>query len=83
MPEYEIRIKGHPLLKISNGDIRIDGRDFHSDIKELSSLLEILSGVLASAKEVKKPHLVCSENIPVEMPRCEIIPFPYQLISNC
>ncbi len=78
-PDYEIRIKGHALLKISNGAVKIDGKDFHSDLKNLSSLIEILSGVLDSAQEVKKPKIVASENA---APVAQIVPFPYKVISS-
>jgi len=57
-PEFEVIIKGHSIVKVAEGGVRIDGRDFHSDIKNLSALVDILNEVLETAQEVRKPRLV-------------------------
>ncbi len=79
--EFEVRRKGHSLVKISNGDIRIDGRDFHSDIKDLSELVEMLSDVIASAQEMRKPRLVESSSIE-RMAHAAPSPFPYKVVGG-
>ncbi len=78
-PEFEVRIKGHSLVKITHKGVRIDGKDFHSDLKNLSSLIDILNGVVESAQEIKKPRLV-SANVTAFTPRpadCEA-----QVVTN-
>ena len=57
-PDYEIRVSGRSLLKVSNGEVRVDGRNFHADLKSLTALVDILHDVIAAAEEVKKPRLV-------------------------
>lgn len=63
-PEFEVRIKGHSLVKVIHGGVRIDGHDFHSDLKNLSSLVNILNDVLETTQDIKKPRLVSNETMP-------------------
>ena len=56
-PEFEIRIKGHSLVKVSDGGVRVDGKNFHTDLKDLSSIIDVLNDILVSAHEAKKPKL--------------------------
>lgn len=64
-PEFEIRIKGHSLVKVSEGGVRVDGKNFHADLKDLSSIIDVLNDILGSANEARKPKLVMSEPIVV------------------
>lgn len=57
-PDFEVRIKGHPLVRIMGGEASVNGRDFHTDIKNLSSLVDMLQEILDTAQEAKKPKLV-------------------------
>lgn len=57
-PEFEVIIKGHSIVKVADGGVRIDGRDFHTDVKNISTLVDILNEVLETAQEVRKPRLV-------------------------
>ncbi len=57
-PEFEVIIKGHSIVKVADGGVRIDGHDFHSDIKNITALVDILNEVLETAQEVRKPRLV-------------------------
>lgn len=57
-PEFEIRIKGHSLVKVSDGGVRVNGKNFHADIKDLSSIVDVLNDILESASEARKPKLV-------------------------
>jgi hypothetical protein len=57
-PEFEVIIKGHSIVKVADGGVRIDGHDFHSDIKNITVLVDILNEVLETAQEVRKPRLV-------------------------
>ena len=59
-PEFEIRIKGHRIVKVSDGGVLVDGRNFHSDLKDLSSIVDVLNDILDSANEARKPKLVLS-----------------------
>jgi len=82
-PEYEVRIKGHSLVKITHKGVRIDGKDFHSDLKNLSSLIEILNGVLETAQDVKKPRLVADGAKAIPPHTVDRgTPFPYEVITN-
>jgi len=62
-PEFEIRVNGHSLVQYSDGGIRVDGKNFHTDLKDLSSIIDVLHDILDSAQEAKKPRLVMSEPI--------------------
>jgi hypothetical protein len=64
-PEFEIRIKGHSLVQVSDGGVRVDGKNFHTDLKDLSSIVDVLNDILESANEAKKPKLVMNEPIVV------------------
>lgn len=57
-PDFEVRIKGQTLVSVSDGRVKVDGKDFHSDVKNLAALIDILSGVLETADSVKKPRLI-------------------------
>lgn len=59
-PDFEIRIKGHPLIKIKDGEARVDGRDFHSDLKNISTLVDMLQEIMGTAKDAAKPRLIAS-----------------------
>ena len=57
-PEFEVIIQGHSLVKVADGGVRIDGQNFHTDLKNISALVDILNDVLDAAQEVKRPRLV-------------------------
>lgn len=67
-PEFEIRVNGHSLVQYSDGGIRVDGKNFHTDLKDLSSIIDVLHDILDSAQEARKPRLVMSEPIIVNGP---------------
>jgi len=80
--DFEIRVQGHPLVLVRDGGIKIDGKDFHADLRSLNDLVEILTDVIATAEEAGKPRLI--ENA---MPACHSVEkgrsaFPYKIISN-
>lgn len=79
-PEFEVRIKGHCLVKVIHGGVRIDGHDFHSDLKNLSSLVNILNDVLETAQDVKKPRLVSDGVMPISA--TERAPFLCTVVSG-
>lgn len=60
-PEFEIKVKGHSLVQFSDGGVRVDGKNFHTDLKDLSSILDVLHDILDTASEAKKPKLVSAE----------------------
>ena len=64
-PDFEISIKGHKIVKVSDGGVLVDGKNFHTDIKDLSSIIDVLNDILESANEARKPRLVVSEPIVV------------------
>lgn len=82
--DFEIRVKGHTLLKVSDGGVRIQGKDFHNDLRSLSELIDILSSVVESAQEAGKPRLVessgepCVVLHPVQTGKVQ----PHKLIKN-
>lgn len=57
-PDFEVRIKGQTFVSVSAGRVKVDGKDFHSDVKNLAALIDILSGVLETAENAKKPRLI-------------------------
>jgi hypothetical protein len=59
--DFEIRVQGHTLVRVCDGGVRIDGKDFHSDLKSLSDLVDILSNIIVSAQEAGKPRLITDE----------------------
>lgn len=59
--DFEIRVQGHTLVRVSDGGVRIDGKDFHSDLKSLSDLVDILSNIIVTAQEAGKPRLITDE----------------------
>lgn len=65
-PEFEIRVKGHSLVQVSDGGVRVDGKNFHTDLKDLSSIIDVLHEILDSANEAKKPKLVMQDAIVVK-----------------
>lgn len=65
-PEFEIRIKGHSLVTVNDGGVRVDGKNFHTDLKDLSSIINVLNDILESASEARKPKLVVNEPIIVQ-----------------
>ncbi len=71
--EYEVRIKGQTLVRVHEGKVKVEGKDFHGDVKNLAALIDILKYVLESAQEAKKPRLVCAtgqkENGPRKNPQ--------------
>jgi hypothetical protein len=84
--DFEVRVKGHTLVKVSDESIRIDGKDFHSDLKFLNDLISILSNVVEEAQGAGKPHLVMSVEKKYVPPSCRVQAasktFPYKVISN-
>lgn len=62
-PEFEIRIKGHSLVTFNGAGVRVDGRDFHADIRDLSAVAEVIGDILESASEAKKPRLIAGRPV--------------------
>ncbi len=62
-PEFEIRINGHSLVKVSETGVRVDGKNFHTDLKDLSAVVDVLNDILESASEARKPRLVMNDPI--------------------
>ena len=83
--DFEIRVRGHTLVKVQDGGIRVNGKDFHNDLKSLGELIEILSNVVETAKEAGKPRLVslsgecCADLHPAGTPPKNS---PYKIINN-
>ena len=59
--DFEIRVQGHTLVRVCDGGVRIDGKDFHSDLKSLNDLVDILSSIIVTAQEAGKPRLIADE----------------------
>lgn len=59
--DFEIRVQGHTLVRVCDGGIKVDGKDFHSDLKSLSDLIDILSNIVVTAQEAGKPRLITDE----------------------
>jgi hypothetical protein len=59
--DFEIRVQGHTLVRVCDGGVRIDGKDFHSDLKSLNDLVDILSNIIVTAQEAGKPRLIAEE----------------------
>lgn len=59
--DFEILVQGHTLVRVCDGGVRIDGKDFHADLKSLSDLVEILSNIIVTAQEAGKPRLITDE----------------------
>lgn len=59
-PDFEIRIKGHKLITIENGEAHVDGRDFHTDLKNISTLVDMLQEIVGTARDAAKPRVVAS-----------------------
>lgn len=57
--DFEVRIKGHSLVQVNKGEVKINGKDFHRDLRNLTELVGILSDVLEQAEAMKRPRLVC------------------------
>lgn len=62
-PDFEIRIKGHTLVKVNEMGVRVDGKDFHADLKDIASVVDVLHEILDSANEARKPRLVMDEPV--------------------
>lgn len=60
-PDFEVRIKGQTLVSVSDGRVKVDGKDFHADVKNIETLIQILSGVIETADTVKKTRLVSED----------------------
>lgn len=59
--DFEIRVQGHTLVRVSDSGVKVDGKDFHADIKSLNDLVDILSNIIVTAQEAGKPRLVTDE----------------------
>ncbi len=59
--DFEIRVQGHTLVRVSDGGVKVDGKDFHSDLKSLGELVNILSNIIVTAQEAGKPRLITEE----------------------
>lgn len=77
-PDFEIRIKGHVLVKVNEMGVRVDGKDFHGDLKDLAAVVEVLHEILDSANEARKPRLVMNEPILVAAD----MPLGFQKVAN-
>lgn len=60
--DCEVRIKGDSLIQIQDGKIHVHGKSFHEDIKNISTLIGILSDIVQQAEMIKKPKLVFSDD---------------------
>ena len=82
--DFEIRVQGHTLVRVSDGGVKVDGKDFHADLKSLSELIDILSDVVNSAQEAGKPRLVAAEGAQraAKVTLKAVKAFPYKIISN-
>lgn len=60
--DYEVRVKGYSLIRINNGEVSINGKDFHTDLKTIELLIDMLSEVLHQAKETKQLRVVSSNS---------------------
>ena len=79
--DFEIRIQGHTLLRVQDGGIKIDGKDFPADLRALNDLAAILGDVIAMAQEAGRPRLV-EKDATLCSPAARKRPFPYKVISN-
>lgn len=59
-PDFEIRIKGHPLIKIKDGEAHVDGHDFHTDLKNITTLVDMLQEIVGTARDAAKPRVIAS-----------------------
>ncbi len=62
--EFEVRVQGHTLVKVNDGGVKIEGKDFHNDLRSLNALIDILSSIVDSAQEAGKPRLVSDSGEP-------------------
>jgi hypothetical protein len=58
IPDYEVRVNGHPLVRVSDGDVCVEGKNFHADLRALSSLVAMLNDVLDTAEKEARPKAV-------------------------
>lgn len=79
--DFEVRVQGHTLLRVRDGGIKVDGKDFHADIRSLNDLVGILTDVISMAEEAARPRLVESD-APLCPPVAEKRAFPYKVIRN-
>ncbi len=56
--EFEVRVRGHNLIKVEDSAVLVDGKNFHADLKDIASLINILSDILQKAQESKKLRAV-------------------------
>lgn len=71
-PDFEIRINGHKIVQCADGAVRVDGKNFHTDLKDLSSIISVLQQILGSAEEAKKPRLITID--PIIVRRGDMLP---------
>jgi hypothetical protein len=79
--DFEIRVQGHTLLRVRDGGIKVDGKDFHADLRSLNDLVGILSDVISMAEEAARPRLVESDAALCPT-AAEKRDFPYKIVRN-
>lgn len=48
-PDFEITIRGHQLLSVLDGILKIDGKDYSRDLSDLTAVISTLSDVVRFA----------------------------------
>lgn len=64
--DYEVRVKGYSLIRINNGEVSINGKDFHTDLKTIALLIDMLTEVLHQAEETKQLRLVSTSSAAIK-----------------
>lgn len=79
--DFEIRVQGHTLLRVHGGGIKVEGKDFHADLRSLNDLAAILGDVIAMAEEAGRPRLVDS-GASLHKPAGDKRGFPYKIVGS-
>ncbi len=56
-----IVVEDRTLVRVEDGQICVEGKDFYSDLRDLKSIIELLSDIVRSASDVARPQLVSIE----------------------
>ena len=54
----DIVIEGQALVRIRDDRVYVEGRDFHGDLKNLSSIIHMLSDIVESAQASARPRVL-------------------------
>lgn len=53
-----IAVGNRTFISMKDGKVCVEGHDFHSDLRDIKDIIDILTGIVATAKDTVRPRLV-------------------------